>query len=152
MSGRRMKKPDPVLEEKIEEEASGTAENLEEALEQATEQFAAELEEEAVAEEAAEVADAIANPNQYIIKETQIDKFTIKRERVKITPAVCDKCGFDVSLRNNLGKYEDMTPVMRQQVQDAIAEHKKLVHTVAEDLIVSEDQLPTQWLGDHKKF
>jgi predicted Zn-ribbon and HTH transcriptional regulator len=146
-----MKKPDPVIEEKIEDDG-GTAENLEEALSQAVDQFAGELEEEAIQEEAAEAAHAAANPKMYITKHTQIDKFTIKAERVLITPAVCDKCGFDVSQRNNLGNYDEMTPIMQQQVKDAIAEHKNLVHTTAQDLVVSEDQLPTEWLGNHKKF
>lgn len=89
---------------------------------------------------------------RYIIKETQVDKFNIVRTRIELTPAVCDKCGFDVAARNNLGQYDKMTPEMQEQVRGAIQEHKDIVHTIATDLIVDEDELPTEWLGQHKKF
>jgi predicted Zn-ribbon and HTH transcriptional regulator len=119
---------------------------------QAIAAFEGELKADAAAEEQAEELEAKKSPNLYIIKSTQIDKYSVKRERVKITPAVCDKCGFDVSIRNGLGDYESMSEAMRDQVKNAIAEHKTLVHTAAQDLIVSEDELPTEWLGQHKKF
>jgi len=45
-----------------------------------------------------------------------------------------------------------MSPEMKQQVAAAIAEHKSIVHTIATDLIVDEDEVPTEWLGQHKKF
>jgi hypothetical protein len=68
-----------------------------------------------------------------------------------LTPAVCGVCGFNVAERNNLGEYDKMPETVRAQVVEAIAEHKRLVHSPAEQLIVDEDELPTEWLG-HPKF
>jgi len=124
---------------------------------QAIQRFEGELAAEGLKEqlevEASDVGEIEDEPEaRYIIKETIIDKYSVKRERVKITPAVCDKCGFDVSARNGLGEYDRMSPVLQAQVQGAIAEHKSLVHTTAQDLIVTQSELPTKWLGQHKKF
>ena len=116
-------------------------------------ELAAEGLKEEITEREAEAQEVVDEPEAlYIIKETIIDKYSVKRERVKITPAVCDKCGFDVSARNGLGHYDDMSPVLQEQVRGAIAEHKSMVHTIAQDLIVKESELPTKWLGQHKKF
>lgn len=125
----------PVEEQTIEQEAIA--------------KFESELESDAEKEEAAEEAKPV---RRFITKETQIDKFNVKRTRVLLTPAICDKCGFDVAERNSLGSYEKMSPEMQEQVKNAIAEHKSIVHTIATDLIVDEDEVPTEWLGTHKKF
>jgi predicted Zn-ribbon and HTH transcriptional regulator len=118
---------------------------------QAIAAFEEELETAAVEEEAAEAAKP-AEQRKYITKETVIDKFNVKRTRILLTPAVCEKCGFDVAARNGLGEYENMSPELQQQVKAAIDEHKSIVHTIATDLIVDEDEVPTEWLGQHKKF
>lgn len=118
---------------------------------QAIEKFEAELEADAVIEEAIEEAKP-AEKRRFITKETPIDKFNVKRTRIVLHPGVCDKCGFDVAARNGLGEYENMSPELKQQVKAAIDEHKSIVHTIATDLIVDEDEVPTEWLGQHKKF
>jgi hypothetical protein len=112
--------------------------------------FEAEIEQEADAEEAAEAAKPLSQ-RQFIVKEFQVDKFNVIRRRVELTPAVCDVCGFDVTERNNLGDYDSMPETVRAQVVEAIAEHKRLVHSPAEKLIINEDEVPTEWLG-HPKF
>lgn len=118
---------------------------------QAIAAFEQELQVEAKVEEAAEAEKPKAQ-RRFITKETIIDKFNVKRTRVLLTPAVCDKCGFDVAARNGLGEYASMTPELQAQVKAAIDEHKSIVHTIATDLIVDEDEVPTEWLGQHKKF
>jgi hypothetical protein len=112
--------------------------------------FEAEIEAEADVVEAAEAAKP-PSKKQFIIRETQVDKFNVIRRRVELTPAVCGVCGFNVAERNNLGEYDKMPETVRAQVVEAIAEHKRLVHSPAEQLIVDEDELPTEWLG-HPKF
>lgn len=114
------------------------------------------IEQEAIARFEDEIKGEPVEPEpskkKFITKEIVIDKYSVKRTRVELTPAVCDKCGFDVALRNGLGEYADMTEAMQEQVKGAIAEHKSVVHTIATDLIVDEDEVPTEWLGQHKKF
>lgn len=97
------------------------------------------------------------NPNEdkYIINSRQIDTHTIKRTRVKITPAVCDVCGFDVAKlayeQNKLASpiFEDLTPEIQTVLTQAVLKHKQVVHTAADNLIVSGSQLrkTKKWLS-----
>lgn len=129
---------EPVEEQTLEQEAIA--------------RFEGELKADAELEAAAAAAAEEPAKRRFITKETPIDKFSIKRTRILLTDAVCDKCGFDVAQRNGLGEWDDMSETMKEQVRGAIAEHKALVHTIATDLIVDEDEVPTEWLGQHKKF
>lgn len=138
----------PVKKKLTVQETSEEQKDLEA---QAIAAFEAELEAEAEAEEAAEAAKP-PEQRRFITKETPVDKFNVIRTRIELTPAVCDKCGFDVAARNGLGEYAKMSPELQEQVKSAIAEHKGIVHTIATDLIVEEDEMPTEWLGQHKKF
>lgn len=97
------------------------------------------------------------NPNEdkYIINSRQIDTHTIKRMRVKVTPAVCDVCGFDVAKlayeQNKLATpiFSDLTPEIQTVLQQAVLKHKQVAHTAADNLIVSESQLKKtkRWLS-----
>jgi predicted Zn-ribbon and HTH transcriptional regulator len=139
MPDKELKIDEPAEEQTLEQEAIAA--------------FEQELAEDAKKEEAAAARAAkVESGKQYITKETPVDKFNVIRTRIELTPAVCDKCGFDVAARNGLGRYEDMSEAMQAQVAAAIKEHKDLVHTIATDLVVSEDEVPTEWLGSHKKF
>lgn len=86
---------------------------------------------------------------QFIRKETIIDKFTTKRERREITPSVCTVCALDIAEFNGLGSWNNVPEEKKSDIIRAVAEHKKIVHPVKEDLIILEDELPTSWLG-HK--
>lgn len=97
------------------------------------------------------------NPNEdkYIINAKQIDTHTIKRTRIKITPAVCDVCGFDVAKlayeQNKLASsnFSELTPEIQSVLQQAVLKHKQVVHTAADNLIVSSSQLKKtkRWLS-----
>jgi hypothetical protein len=137
MPTKKLKVDEPVEEQSLEQEAIAA--------------FEKELAADADREEAEEAAKPVAK-RRFITKETVIDKYTVARTRVELTPAVCDKCGFDVAARNGLGEWATMTPALQEQVRAAIEEHKGIVHTIATDLIVDEDEVPTEWLGQHKKF
>ena len=82
-----------------------------------------------------------------VIKKSQIiDKFCIKRTRVKLTPSVCDVCAFDVAAAKH-GDWNGVPDSNKHDVLEALDLHKREVHPIKEDLIVYEDELPTQWLG-----
>ena len=137
MPAKKLKIDKPVEEPTLEQDAIAA--------------FEKELNQEAEVEEAVE-AEKPVEKRRFITKETVIDKYNVARTRVLLTPAVCDKCGFDVAARNGLGEYASMDPALQAQVKAAIDEHKSIVHTIATDLIVDEDEVPTEWLGQHKKF
>lgn len=88
----------------------------------------------------------------FIINEKKIDKFTIKRTRIVLTPAVCEVCGLD--LIENIGgetQYDEMTNGEQEKVREAVQKHKELLHAPASKLIVTRDQVPTSYLGSPKK-
>lgn len=99
--------------------------------------------------------EADPNEDRFIINSRQIDTHTIKRTRVKITPAVCDICGFDVAKlayeQNKLAtpNYDELTLEIQSVLQQATLKHKQLAHTVADNLIVSASQLKKakKWLS-----
>lgn len=85
---------------------------------------------------------------RFIVYEQQIDKFNIKRSRVLLTPAVCDQCGLDLAALNKVdGEYEALDNDTKSRLRTAVVKHKKEYHTAADDLIVDEDEIPTQFLN-----
>jgi hypothetical protein len=84
----------------------------------------------------------------YIIHNIWIDKFNSKAVRIEVTPSVCRICGFDVAK----AKHErwGLVPASeRKTVIEALAEHKKVVHTLGDLHIIKKSQLPRQWLGSN---
>lgn len=93
-------------------------------------------------------AEDIYDGKHFIINERKVDKFTTLRKRILITPAVCEICGLD--LIENSGsdkKYSEMTKEEQAQVAKAVEKHKELVHSPHSKLIVTEDEIPTSYLG-----
>jgi hypothetical protein len=97
-------------------------------------------------------------PATYVVHSKQLDRFNTVRTRVKVTPAVCDICGIDfVALnRARLGAanggvepmdFDSLTPRQREDMAALVAEHKRLHHTSADKHIVTEAELPKEWLG-----
>ena len=92
------------------------------------------------------------NEDKYIIYAKQIDTKTIKRVRVRITPAVCLTCGLDLvklafdNDRLNVDKYEDLPEKIQEIMKQALIKHNLLQHSNAESLILSKSELPKQWL------
>lgn len=81
-----------------------------------------------------------------IRKEQFIDKFNTKRTRVQLTPSTCDVCAFDVAAKKH-GSWEGVPLDKREDVLQAVAEHKREEHTFRTDLIIEEDQMPKEWFG-----
>jgi len=84
---------------------------------------------------------------RFIIRSWIIDKFTTKRKRVELTPSVCDVCAFDIAAEKH-GNWDGVPEARKADVLQAVIEHKREMHPIREDLIVDEDDMPQQWLGD----
>jgi len=83
----------------------------------------------------------IADGEQYIVKKTFVDTHTVFRKRVRLTPAVCNMCAFDICEHHNLGIYEDLPPETKLQLKQAIRQHKILYHPTSSNDIVSASQM-----------
>jgi len=88
---------------------------------------------------------------RFIIRSWIIDKFTTKRKRIELTPSVCDVCAFDVAEEKH-GNWYKVPDFKKADVLQAVIEHKREAHPVKEDLIVFEDEIATQWLGQVNSF
>lgn len=86
------------------------------------------------------------NDPQTIIRKITIDKFNAKCIRIEITPSVCTICGFDVAAKRH-GRWGLVPVSERKTVVEALAEHKKVAHTLGDLLIIKKSQVPRQWLG-----
>lgn len=86
--------------------------------------------------------------DKLIKKEIYIDKFTIKRDRVVVTPSVCDVCALDIAVFNGLGSWDKVPEDRKTSIIAALREHKKLVHPTREDLVINRSEMPNKWLGD----
>jgi hypothetical protein len=84
---------------------------------------------------------------KFIMKRIVIDKFTTKAIRVPLTPSTCDTCGFDVA-EKNFGEWDHSPLDQRSILITALQAHKKMYHSVSDQLIIDESQLPTRWLGN----
>lgn len=82
----------------------------------------------------------------FITKEIQIDKFNVKRERLELTPSVCDVCAFDIAAKR-FGNWYGVPEREHENIKNAVIEHKRVVHPINQNMIVEEDQIPTEWLG-----
>lgn len=92
---------------------------------------------------------APAPEKRYVLKSVPIDKFSVKRIRVELTPSVCDLCGFDVIITNGLPSWDNLNSDQQLRVESAIKEHKQIYHSPAEGLVISESEMPKSWLGQH---
>ena len=95
------------------------------------------------------VADAArpVSKRQFGIYARRVDKFSIKRTRVLMTPAVCPKCRLDLVALNNLAPWEDLATRTQEELIAGVAEHVFKVHDNTEQDIISEDELPKEYLG-----
>lgn len=103
-------------------------------------------------EESYEAQTVSAAPKrQLIIRSTIIDSKNVKRERIVLTPSMCTKpgCRFDAASR--YGGWEYAPERERNVLAEVLIQHVNTFHNSSEDLIVDEDSLPTQWLGDDAK-
>lgn len=94
----------------------------------------------------------VSTTKKYIRKETVIDKFSVKRERVELSPTMCTKphCSFDIAKKNNLD-WNRLSESKKQELLEALEAHVQEAHSVSEDVIIDQDQMPTNWLGGKQK-
>lgn len=88
---------------------------------------------------------------KFIMHSHQIDTHTIKRTRVRLTPAVCEKCGLDLlRLAYSQNKvstdvFEELPEEIQLIMPQLVAKHKQVQHSLADDLIIT--QRPKKWLS-----
>lgn len=86
---------------------------------------------------------------RYILRETKVDRFTILRKRVLLTPSVCDECALDIRELNNIKpEYDKLPGEVQAKLKLAIAEHKKAAHDSSQRKIITEDQMPVAFLKE----
>lgn len=77
----------------------------------------------------------------------RIDKFSIKRVRVEMTPSVCPKCRLDLAKINGLKPWRRLNEQEQAAMKQAVRDHVNKVHDISEQDIVSESELPKRFLG-----
>jgi hypothetical protein len=89
---------------------------------------------------------------RYIIRATVIDKYSIYRTRVLMTPSMCDVhgCNFDIATKNGFDGYDDVPRSERKRILEALQAHKDLAHNNSENYIIEEKDMPTRWLGTER--
>lgn len=74
------------------------------------------------------------------IKEILVDKLTRIRRRIVITESVCEECGFDFCVRNDLKPYAELDDAMKAIVTEGMIRHRA-IHSPAERKLVEESEL-----------
>ena len=97
-------------------------------------------------DEIKESIDDFPSKKMFITKSVIIDKFNTKCTRVELTPSVCDICAFDVAAKH-YGTWHNAPQSEKTKIRKAVIEHKRVVHPLNQNLIVSEDEIPKHWLG-----
>jgi len=87
---------------------------------------------------------------KYVVRAVQIDGTTTLRKRVLLTPDRCKHCGFSVCEQNGLGDFDDLDPKEQARVRAALAAHRKVVHPADARPVLSESEMPKQWLGGNE--
>lgn len=84
-----------------------------------------------------------------ILREEHIDRFSIKRTRVLLTPSMCQMphCKYDAA--SKWGGWQFVPESEKTVVLDVLKKHKEY-HTINEELIVDEDLLDGSWLQSPK--
>ena len=86
---------------------------------------------------------------KFILKEVIIDKFNVKRNRIELTPSVCDICAFDVAAKK-YGNFHNAPVSEHDKIRMAVIEHKRVAHPLNQTLIVDEEEIPKAWLGQSR--
>jgi predicted Zn-ribbon and HTH transcriptional regulator len=77
-----------------------------------------------------ELADALPK-DEWIEIQKQVDKFTVIGKRIKITPATCRTCGFDVLKYNNvLTPFHELPQTEQLKVKGALSHHMGAAHQI----------------------
>lgn len=88
---------------------------------------------------------------EFVVAEKRVDKFTVLRSRIEITPAVCRQCGFDICAYNDLGDYYELNAESQDKAKAALQKHIEVAHAYSMGSIIREDEMPSHWLGDKQE-
>lgn len=86
---------------------------------------------------------------RFITRSKTIDKYNVKRERIELTPSVCQICAFDVAAKY-FGDWHKAPVTERNNLIAALQKHIEVAHPLSNASIVDEDQIPKRWLGNNR--
>lgn len=84
---------------------------------------------------------------EYVLHEKPVDKFYTRRTRIRIGPATCRECGFDVIKVNNLPDYDTLNDVDKSAIQRTLKEHINKFHgnPSGKRVITGAEMRQTNW-------
>jgi len=87
---------------------------------------------------------------KYVIREHVIDKKTVVRKRVLLTRDTCIHCGVSLCELNHLPPFDSLDSGTQSRLLAALNEHKRIAHPNTDKKVLTEEELPTQWLGEQE--
>mgnify|MGYP001569283240 CR=1 FL=1 len=88
---------------------------------------------------------------RFIIRQTIIDKFNTVRRRVLLTPSMCTRLGCTFDAASKFGGWENAPESQHAVMRVVLIQHDKVAHNSSEDLIVDEEDMPKEWIGNAPK-
>jgi hypothetical protein len=84
-----------------------------------------------------------------LLRSIYVDSKNTRRTRVEFKPSMCTRpnCGYDAATANKYKSWDHVPPPIRPALLDALKNHIEKIHSIAEETIVYEDELPGEWLG-----
>jgi len=91
---------------------------------------------------------------RYKMQSFFIDKFNTLRKRVLLTPSMCQRanCTFDIAVANGYAGWQDVPEDSRASMLKAFEKHDAEAHSIVEETIINEDQIPKNYLGQENRF
>lgn len=90
-----------------------------------------------------EIPDEVEDDEEvYTIRKRAIDQFTVKRERVLVTPSVCVMCGYDAAQKMGAEGWDTLPEEMKLTARKLLQKHQEL-HTMGEVGVLRKSQLPS---------
>lgn len=77
-----------------------------------------------------EVGDLIPQ-DEYMVIQKQVDRFSVIAKKIKVTPATCRQCGFDVLKHNNVTTpFSELPKTEQLKVKGALSHHMGVAHNI----------------------
>ena len=84
---------------------------------------------------------------RFVMREVVVDKFTTLRKRIKVGPATCDECGFDVIETNKLPEWDNLAEIDKSRVVQTLKLHKEKIHSslATKRVLTGAEMKRTNW-------
>ena len=104
-------------------------------------------EEEIAFEESLKKEEKEEDTREYVLVETQVDKFFTHRTRIEVGPATCRECGYDVIKVNKLPEWEQLSSIDQNRVKRTLEKHMENYHSSPSGhrILTSKQLKDTNW-------